>query len=465
MWQTRSVIALAVVLAQSAAAGASPLAFERGDRVLVLAPHPDDETLGCGGVLHDAVRAGIPVHVVFLTNGDANELSFLVWERHPVVTSKGAIDMGRLRAEEARRAARALGLPADAVTFLGYPDAGTMPMWTGGWGAHPPYESLITRVTAVPYPTALRPGAPYKPESVLQDVQTVLRKFRPTRLFVSHPADAHPDHRAGYLYAMAALWETPDVPPPTVYPYLIHHGRWPVPSADPPTTPLEPPPLLGQEIAWQRRLLDAGDLDAKRAALEAYATQLAYNRQFMLGFVRANELFGDFTPATLRTPDAARDLLAGPASATPDPRIQVTPQAHESFVGIDWRRVERHGASVTLTAEVSRRLLPGTYAVFYLFGARPDRPFAGMPKVRVTIGALGSRVADRDIPLPKAPVAVGRSGRRLTVTVPLALLGEPRRLLIGADTALADLPMHSAGWRLVELDGWAAAGSRPAANR
>jgi LmbE family N-acetylglucosaminyl deacetylase len=465
MWQTRSVVALAVVLAQSAAAGASSLAFQPGDRVLVLAPHPDDESLGCGGILHEAVRAGIPVHVVFLTNGDANELSFLVWERHPVVTSKGAVDMGRLRGEEARRATRALGLPADALTFLGYPDAGTMPMWTRGWGAHPPYESLITRVTAVPYQTALRPGAPYKPESVLEDVQTVLRKFRPTRLFVSHPADAHADHRACYLYAMAALWETPDVPAPTVYPYLIHYNHWPGPSADPAVTPLEPPPLLGQEIAWQQHVLDAGDLDAKRAALEAYATQNAYNRRFMLGLVRANELFGDFTPAVLRTPDAARDLLAGPASATPDPRIPATPHPPGSFVGIVWRRVERHGASVTLTAELSRRLLPGTYAVFYLFGARPDRPFAGMPKLRVTIGPLGSRVADRDTPLPKAPVAVGRSGRRLAVTVPMTLLGEPRRLLIGADTGLADVPMHSAGWRIIELDEWAGSGSRPTANR
>jgi hypothetical protein len=130
-----------------------------------------------------------------------------------------------------------------------------------------------------------------------------------------------------------------------------------------------------------------------------------------------------------------------------------------------WRRVERHGASVTLTAELSRRLLPGTYAVFYLFGARPDRPFAGMPKLRVTIGPLGSRVADRDTPLPKAPVAVGRSGRRLAVTVPMTLLGEPRRLLIGADTGLADVPMHSAGWRIIELDEWAGSGSRPTANR
>jgi len=465
MWQTQSALALAILMTHAAFAGAAPLALDKGDRVLVLAPHPDDESLGCGGLLRDAVRAGIPVHVAFLTNGDANELSFLVWERRPVVTSKGAIGMGRLRSEEARHAARALGLRDDAVTFLGYPDAGTMPMWTGCWGARPPHESLITRVTAVPYEAALRPGAPYKPESVLQDLQTVLRRFRPTRIFVSHPADAHPDHRALYLYLTAALWETPDLPAPAVHPYLIHHQHWPVPSADPPATPLDPPTLLGEEIAWQRRPLDAADQSAKRAALEAHATQMAYSREFMLGFVRANELFGDFAPSALGQPDAARNLLAGPTSDAPDPRVQTTPQARESFVGIEWRRVERHGGALTLTAELSRRLLPGTRAVFHLFGARPDRPFAGMPKLRVAIGALGFQVADQDTALPKTLVTVGRAGRRLTVTVPLTLLGEPRRLLIGADTVVADMFMHPAGWRIVELGAWAPAGSQPATNR
>jgi hypothetical protein len=293
----------------------------------------------------------------------------------------------------------------------------------------------------------------------------VLRKFRPTRIFVSHPADAHPDHRAWYLYTMVTLWETPDLPMPIVHPYLIHHKDWPVPSTDPPATPLDPPSFFDDEIAWQRRPLDATTQSAKRSALEAHATQMAYSREFMLGFVRRNELFGDFAPAALRQPDGARDLLAGPATDGPDSRAQVSPETRASFVGIEWRHVERHGGLLTLTADLSRRLLPGTHAVFYLFGARPDRPFAGMPKVRVTIGPLGVRVANQDAPLPDASVTVDRSvtadrkGRRLTVTVPVALLGDPQRVLIGADTDLADLPMHPAGWRIVELGGWPAPGS------
>jgi LmbE family N-acetylglucosaminyl deacetylase len=434
-----------------AAAGNGSLAFSAGDRVMVLAPHPDDESLGCGGVLHDAVRAGVPVHVVFLTNGDANELSFLVWEKHPVVVPSAVIAMGRTRAQEALHAARALGLPADAVTFLGYPDAGTMTMWTDYWGTRPPYRSLLTRVSAVPYATALRPGAPYKPEDVMRDLQTVLRKVRPTKIFVSHPADAHPDHRAWYLYATATLWETPDLPAPEIHPFLIHHKHWPVPAADPPATPLGPPPLLGYEIAWQRRPLDADDQEAKRNALAAHATQMAYSRDFMLGFVRANELFGDFTPAELRRPGAFDDLKAGAVAVGPDPRAQVAPDVREAFVGVEWQRVARDGDALTFIAELSRRLLPGTHVTFHLFGARPDRPFASMPKVRVTVSAFGYEVADQDATLPKEQVAVTHAKKLVTVRVPLALLGGPRRVLAGAETIVADLLMHPAAWRIVDL--------------
>ncbi|MBE9572531.1 MAG: PIG-L family deacetylase, partial [Proteobacteria bacterium] len=46
-----------------------------GKRVLALAPHPDDETIGCGGSLAIHANAGDPVKVVFLTNGARGDTS------------------------------------------------------------------------------------------------------------------------------------------------------------------------------------------------------------------------------------------------------------------------------------------------------------------------------------------------------------------------------------------------------
>ncbi|MDS1270056.1 PIG-L family deacetylase [Lipingzhangella sp. LS1_29] len=45
------------------------------ERILILAPHPDDETLGCGGLINKAKRAGADVHVQFLTVGDTRDFS------------------------------------------------------------------------------------------------------------------------------------------------------------------------------------------------------------------------------------------------------------------------------------------------------------------------------------------------------------------------------------------------------
>ncbi len=82
--------------------------------LLVVAPHPDDETLGCGGLLLQHRRAGLPARIVFLTDGSASHSG------HPTVSSA---TLASLRETEAREAARRLGLDHQRDTrFLGLPD-------------------------------------------------------------------------------------------------------------------------------------------------------------------------------------------------------------------------------------------------------------------------------------------------------------------------------------------------------
>jgi LmbE family N-acetylglucosaminyl deacetylase len=84
-----------------------------GGRALVLAPHPDDESLGCGGLIAAACAAGEPPIVVILTDGAGS---------HP---NSRAYPPGRLRAlreAETLAAVGCLGLESDRVVFLKTPD-------------------------------------------------------------------------------------------------------------------------------------------------------------------------------------------------------------------------------------------------------------------------------------------------------------------------------------------------------
>ena len=207
------------------------LVISNSDRILILAPHPDDEVLGCGGIIQKAIALKRPVRIVFLTYGDSNEMSFLFYRKHPVIFPHNVKAMGRIRHEEAIKACRALGLSTNDVVFLGYPDFGMMRLWGEHWGkGTPPLRSTLTRVTKVCYPSAYRPGAPFKAEEVLKDITSIIRDFKPTKVFVSHPGDENADHRALYLFTRVALWDLEREMKPILIPYLIHYNDWPFPK-------------------------------------------------------------------------------------------------------------------------------------------------------------------------------------------------------------------------------------------
>ena len=80
---------------------------------LVLAPHPDDESLGCGGLIAEACRRGRPPVVAVLTDGTGS---------HPASSSHPPVRLRAVREAEARAAVAILGLPPDRLHFLGLRD-------------------------------------------------------------------------------------------------------------------------------------------------------------------------------------------------------------------------------------------------------------------------------------------------------------------------------------------------------
>lgn len=271
----------------------------RSQRILVFAPHCDDETLGCGGMMSMAEKAGARVRVVLITNGDGFRFGVARTYRTIRVTPQKCISYAHRRQKETLAALRELGISSGNVVFLGYPDRGIAQLWNTHWEHTQLYKSPATGYTRSPYSNSYTPKAPYCGESLLSDIQRVLAQEKPTDVYVPHPLDNHQDHYATYCFVTAAItqltaenqkWASQI----RVHTYLVHRGDWPIPKGDHPHEPLVPPHgLAGGETKWQALALPPEIVEAKRGAIRSYRSQTAIERNFLTSFARTNELFGD----------------------------------------------------------------------------------------------------------------------------------------------------------------------------
>ena len=92
----------------------SNLKFAHARKVLVVAPHPDDETLGCGGLISLLAQNGSAFYIVFVTDGSASHRNSRAWPPARLAAQ---------REQEARNALACLGIPNAALLFLRLPDA------------------------------------------------------------------------------------------------------------------------------------------------------------------------------------------------------------------------------------------------------------------------------------------------------------------------------------------------------
>lgn len=111
----------------------SPAAFPQRGSCLVLAPHPDDETLGAGGLIAASAAAGREPVVAFLTDGSGSHVDAPGWSPHRVAG---------VRAGEARAALRSLGC-RDEPIMLGWRDAAPHP------AGSPAFARTVRRLAAL----------------------------------------------------------------------------------------------------------------------------------------------------------------------------------------------------------------------------------------------------------------------------------------------------------------------------
>lgn len=138
-------------------------------KVLVLAPHMDDEVFGCGGTLAQSVRGGSEVVVAYLTDGSKGFGPALSPELSAVEVRAMQAQLVGTRKAEARQAARLLGV--HELLFLDLPD-----------GALAVTPDAVERLSAV------------------------LRQVRPDVVYLPCLTDTHPDHwMTNCLFIEAAL--------------------------------------------------------------------------------------------------------------------------------------------------------------------------------------------------------------------------------------------------------------------
>ena len=156
-------------------AGTPP--FRAGQRVLLLAPHPDDETLCCGGTVQQARAAGAEVFIAWMTAGDGFEFDAALTEHVLVPRPPNMRALGQTRAGEAERAAAVLGVPADHTFMLGYPDGGLFRLFTTNYAT--PLTAPRTQASRVYVTGALTPGHAFTGRNLETDLRRVLDRVRP----------------------------------------------------------------------------------------------------------------------------------------------------------------------------------------------------------------------------------------------------------------------------------------------
>ncbi len=198
------------------------------DGLVVVAPHPDDETLGCGGLLAWASHHGLLRHIAFLTDGGKS---------HP----DGLQDLPGIRRAEAVAAAAQVGCGPGQLSFRGLPDAGLAAL-----------DDEERRQT-------------------VQWLRSLISGMGTCKCLVTAQTDPHGDHRAAYGLVCEAIEGLPDV---TLMTYPI--WSWLIEDT--------PAALDGVRVR-------VGDYrPAKSAAIQAYASQLGRHPLDVEGFVLPEEL-------------------------------------------------------------------------------------------------------------------------------------------------------------------------------
>ena len=191
------------------------------ERVVVFSPHADDESLGCGGLIHQLRSLDREVHIVYLTDSGMS---------HPGSRKFSRADRVRLREREAQDACRILGVPETHVHFMAQPDGQLASEWDPAFAG------------------------------VVFELLQLVKPWNPDTFVVPWRRDPHEDHRAAWEICRAAVNHLPRPVRWVEYPVWMWEAR-----------NLVDLPRTQEMIAWSLDVLES--LPTKEQAIRAHASQ------------------------------------------------------------------------------------------------------------------------------------------------------------------------------------------------
>ena len=291
--------------AQQTRATPATLSLDAETHLLIIAPHPDDEVLAAGGLIQKVRAVDGVVHVVFLTDGEGYPQGVRAEHRRkPILTEADYRAYGHQRENEARAVIRELGYGGWSLTFLGFPNGGLNRLMTAYWSdRQSAFRSKYTRLNRPPSPDIFIADTRYRGEDLTRELAEIIGAFKPSMILVPRQEDQHVDHCAAWFFVADALVSVRRVHPhfhTDLVTYIIHYNSWPF---DHPEADLPPPEGLDAGVSgWLRVPLTASQVNAKRAALHLYKSQMDVMAWFLDGFVRTNEVFSRPAPPTVELP-------------------------------------------------------------------------------------------------------------------------------------------------------------------
>lgn len=213
-------------------------------RMLVICPHPDDETLATGLLLQEAMMRASEVRIICLTDGERNPIPQFLAER-----SLSRERWATRRRQEARAACETLGIPDDCVEFWALPD-----------------QKLRRYVYAL-----------------TRELRDTINRFDPTLIVAPSIHDLHDDHVAAGIAAAAAASARKRM---SHLSYVVHGDEVDEPAFVVSTT--------------------SEALRRKFAALECHASQLIASRARMEAICGRTEAFRDLASDTVMPPTRFR---------------------------------------------------------------------------------------------------------------------------------------------------------------